>query len=398
MPVLLLIVGVNFIGVGALIPVLPYTVIETLGLPASVMTMLLASFALAMFIANPILGRLSDHYGRRLVLFVSLGVSAAAHLWFALSSDILSMFAARIIAGFASGNTGVIQAMIADRTSAEKRAQYMGLLGAAIGVGFVAGPALGGLLSHVGSGPVHQAPFLLAAAFSLLALVMTLRLKAPPGGRLPPEQAEHGLQDRISMLVRSPLALYAAVALILNLAFAQVEASFVLVLRDYLGFGARETGWLFTYIGVCIVLVQAVLIRHIVKRIGEVGTMGVGSLLLIAGQALTVLAVVGLLPGENYPLVQTVIATTAICFGFALASPALSSAASKIAGSSSRGGSLGVVQGFASLGQVIGLVVAGPFYDLGGTQYPFAFGVVVMIGLLLLLPWLAKPEGSEDAS
>ena len=398
MPVLLLIVGVNFIGVGALIPVLPYTVIETLGLPASVMTMLLASFALAMFIANPILGRLSDHYGRRLVLFVSLGVSAAAHLWFALSSDILSMFAARIIAGFASGNTGVIQAMIADRTSAEKRAQYMGLLGAAIGVGFVAGPALGGLLSHVGSGPVHQAPFLLAAAFSLLALVMTLRLKAPPGGRLPPEQAEHGLQDRISMLVRSPLALYAAVALILNLAFAQVEASFVLVLRDYLGFGARETGWLFTYVGVCIVLVQAVLIRHIVKRVGEIGTMGVGSLLLIAGQALTVLAVVGLLPGENYPLVQTVIATTAICFGFALASPALSSAASKIAGSSSRGGSLGVVQGFASLGQVIGLVVAGPFYDLGGTQYPFAFGVVVMIGLLLLLPWLAKPEGSEDAS
>ena len=396
MPVLLLIVGINFIGVGALIPVLPYTVIETLGLPASVMTMLLASFALAMFIANPILGRLSDHYGRRLVLFISLAVSAAAHLWFALSSDIWSMFAARIIAGFASGNTGVIQAMIADRTSAEKRAQYMGLLGAAIGVGFVAGPALGGLLSHVGSGPVHQAPFLLAAAFSLIALLMTLRLKAPPGGRLAPDQVEHGLQARIVMMMRSPLALYAAVALILNLAFAQVEASFVLVLRDYLGFGARETGWLFTYVGVCIVLVQAVLIRHIVKRVGEVGTMGLGSLLLIAGQALTVLAVVGLLPGGDYPLVQTVIATTAICFGFALASPALSSAASKIAGSSSRGGSLGIVQGFASLGQVIGLVAAGPFYDLGGTQYPFSFGVAVMIGLLVLLPWLAKPETSDD--
>ena len=398
MPVLLLIVGINFIGVGALIPVLPYTVIETLGLPASVMTMLLASFALAMFIANPILGRLSDHYGRRLVLFISLAVSAAAHLWFALSSDIWSMFAARIIAGFASGNTGVIQAMIADRTSAEKRAQYMGLLGAAIGVGFVAGPALGGLLSHVGSGPVHQAPFLLAAAFSLIALLMTLRLKAPPGGRLAPDQVEHGLQARIVMMMRSPLALYAAVALILNLAFAQVEASFVLVLRDYLGFGARETGWLFTYIGVCIVLVQAVLIRHIVKRVGEVGTMGLGSLLLIAGQALTVLAVVGLLPGGDYPLVQTVIATTAICFGFALASPALSSAASKIAGSSSRGGSLGIVQGFASLGQVIGLVAAGPFYDLGGTQYPVAFGVAVMIGLIVLLPWLAKPETSDDIS
>ena len=391
MPVLLLIVGINFIGVGALIPVLPYTVIEMLGLPASVMTMLLASFALAMFVANPILGRLSDHYGRRRILFLSLAISAAAHLWFAQSTDILSMFASRIIAGFASGNTGVVQAMIADRTTDEERAQYMGLLGAAIGVGFVAGPALGGLFSHIGSGPLHQAPFLLAAGFSLLALVLTLRLKAPPGGRLVPEGEEAGLMTRVEVLVRSPLALYAVVAMVLNLAFAQVEASFVLVLRDYLGFGARETGWLFTYIGVCIVIVQAVLIRHIVARFGEVGAMGLGGVLLFCGQIITVLAVVGLLPGSAYPLIQTMMATTAICVGFAVASPALSSIASKVAGRSSRGGSLGVVQGFGSLGQVIGLVVAGPLYDLGGTSYPFSFGAVVMFAMLAILPFLIRP-------
>lgn len=391
MPVLLLIVGINFIGVGALIPVLPYTVIEMLGLPASVMTMLLASFALAMFVANPILGRLSDHYGRRRILFLSLAISAAAHLWFALSTDILSMFASRIIAGFASGNTGVVQAMIADRTTDEERAQYMGLLGAAIGVGFVAGPALGGLFSHIGSGPLHQAPFLLAAGFSLLALVLTLRLKAPPGGRLVPEGEEAGLMTRVEVLVRSPLALYAVVAMVLNLAFAQVEASFVLVLRDYLGFGARETGWLFTYIGVCIVIVQAVLIRHIVARFGEVGAMGLGGVLLFCGQIITVLAVIGLLPGSAYPLIQTMVATTAICVGFAVASPALSSIASKVAGRSSRGGSLGVVQGFGSLGQVIGLVVAGPLYDLGGTSYPFSFGAVVMFAMLAILPFLIRP-------
>ena len=397
MPVLLLIVGINFIGVGALIPVLPYTVIEMLGLPASVMTMLLASFALAMFVANPILGRLSDHYGRRRVMFLSLAISAAAHLWFAVSSDILSMFASRIIAGFASGNTGVIQAMIADRTTDEKRAQYMGLLGAAIGVGFVAGPALGGLLSQIGSGPLHQAPFLLAAGFSLLALVLTTRLKAPPGGRVLPDSPRTGLLARLAALIRSPLAPYALVALVLNLAFAQVEASFVLVLRDYLGFGARETGWLFTYIGVCIIVVQAGLIRHIVGRFGEIGAMGLGGLMLVSGQLLTVLAVVGLLPGNAYPLVQTLVATTAICFGFAVASPALSSVASKIAGPTSRGGSLGVVQGFGSLGQVIGLVVAGPFYDIGGTAYPFGFGALVMIFMLAILPFLARPEDDNTA-
>ena len=155
MPVLLLIVGINFVGVGALIPVLPYAVIDTMGMPASVMTLLLASYAFAMFLANPVLGRLSDHFGRRRILWISLGIGALSHLWFALSGDILTMFAARIISGFAAGNTGVIQAMIADRSSPEKRAQYMGLFGASIGLGFVAGPAVGGLLGGLGSGAPH---------------------------------------------------------------------------------------------------------------------------------------------------------------------------------------------------------------------------------------------------
>ena len=103
---LLLITFVNFVGIGALIPVLPYTVIENLGYSETVMTALLASFALAMFIANPILGRLSDRTGRQPVLLVSLIIGTAAHLWFALSNDIISMFAARIIAGLSAGNIG----------------------------------------------------------------------------------------------------------------------------------------------------------------------------------------------------------------------------------------------------------------------------------------------------
>ena len=103
--VLLLVVFINFVGIGALIPVLPFTVIETLDLSATVMTMLLASFAFAMFLSNPILGRISDHVGRRPVLFVSLGTNVLAHLWFAFSGDIVQMFAARILAGLAAGNT-----------------------------------------------------------------------------------------------------------------------------------------------------------------------------------------------------------------------------------------------------------------------------------------------------
>ena len=396
MPVLLLIVGINFIGVGALIPVLPYAVIDTMGMPASVMTLLLASYAFAMFLANPVLGRLSDHYGRRRILFISLGISAVSHLWFAMSGDILTMFAARIISGLASGNVGVIQAMIADRSTEENRAQYMGFFGASIGVGFVAGPALGGLFGGLGGGPSHQIPFLLAAGVSLLALLLTLRLKAPPGSRIIPERGNQPLMQRITTLLRSPLALYAIASLLLNLSFAQVEASFVLVLRDYLDFGIRQTGWLFTYIGVCVVLVQAVLIRPVVAAIGEVGTSKLGVALLLIGQCLTTLAVLGMLPGGAYPLTQTIIATTGICFGYALSTPAISSAVSKIAGKAAVGGSLGTIQGFGSLGQVGGLVLAGPLYDLGGSQYPFGFGAVVTLSLFVILPFLARPATSSD--
>ena len=233
MPVLLLIVGINFVGVGALIPVLPYAVIDTMGMPASVMTLLLASYAFAMFLANPVLGRLSDHFGRRRILWISLGIGALSHLWFALSGDILTMFAARIISGFAAGNTGVIQAMIADRSSPEKRAQYMGLFGASIGLGFVAGPAVGGLLGGLGSGAPHQVPFLLAAGLSMLALMLTLRLKAAPADRIIPERSTLSNVQRITALLSSPLALYAIASMLLNLSFAQVEASFVLVSVSY---------------------------------------------------------------------------------------------------------------------------------------------------------------------
>jgi MFS family permease len=385
MLVLLLVVFVNFVGIGALIPVLPYTVIETLGLSATTMTLLLASFAFAMFLSNPLLGRLSDHVGRRPVLIFSLMVNVLAHIWFALSTDILQMFAARILAGLAAGNTGVIQAMIADRVNPGERARYMGLFGAAIGTGFVAGPALGGLVSGLGEGPLHQAPFLLSAGFGTIALLLSLRLNGRVTKATASIAAKTLLLDRIKIVFRSELALYTLAFFCLNLSFAQIEASYVLLLRDYLGFGATKTGWLFTYIGVCIILVQSVLINVAVRRFGEVGTVAFGAGLLLIGQGLTVLISLGFMAGANYPLVQIVITTTAVCFGFGFSNPALSAAASNAAGKETMGGALGTVQGFASLGQVGGLVLAGPLYQLGGAHFPFGFGVCITSLLLFVM-------------
>ena len=388
MLVLLLVVFVNFVGIGALIPVLPYTVIETLGLSATTMTLLLASFAFAMFISNPLLGRLSDHVGRRPVLIFSLMVNVLAHIWFALSTDIVQMFAARILAGLAAGNTGVIQAMIADRVNPGERARYMGLFGAAIGTGFVAGPALGGLFSGLGEGPLHQAPFLLAAGFGTIALLMSLRLNERATKATASIAAK--TLDRIKIVFRSELALYTLAFFCLNLSFAQVEASYVLLLRDYLGFGATKTGWLFTYIGLCIILVQSVLINVAVRRFGEVGTVAFGASLLAIGQGLTVLMSMGFMAGANYPLAQIVTTTTAVCFGFGFSNPALSAAASNAAGKDTMGGALGTVQGFASLGQVGGLVLAGPLYQLGGAHFPFGFGMCITSLLLVVMILLKR--------
>lgn len=384
---LLLITFVNFVGIGALIPVLPYTVIENLGYSETVMTALLASFALAMFIANPILGRLSDRTGRQPVLLVSLIIGTAAHLWFALSNDIISMFAARIIAGLSAGNIGVIQAIIADNSKPDERARIMGFLGAAIGSGFVLGPAIGGLLGGLGSGPVHQVPFLVAALFSFIAVCLALRLKLQ-------RVATTDTSDRqafavaLKAMLSSPIGMFALAFFCLNLAFAQVEASYVLLVRDLLGFGPRETGWLFTYIGVCIILVQGGLIGRLTRAFGEMPIVVTGVSILAFGQLFTAVIAGGQTGGELIMFVLVLASTSFVCVGFALTNPTLSAASSHAARADQMGGALGLVQGFGSMGQVIGLSIAGPLYQAGTGQLSFGFGFVVTLLLLAIVWWI----------
>ena len=346
-----------------------------------------------MFIANPILGRLSDRIGRQPVLLVSLIIGTAAHLWFALSNDIISMFVARIIAGLSAGNIGVIQAIIADNSKPDERARIMGFLGAAIGSGFVLGPAIGGLLGGLGSGPVHQVPFLVAALFSFIAVCLALRLKLQ-------KAAPADTSDRQAFLVAlkamlsSPIGMFALAFFCLNLAFAQVEASYVLLVRDLLGFGPRETGWLFTYIGVCIILVQGGLIGRLTRAFGEMPIVVTGVSILAFGQLFTALIAGGQLSGgqasgELVIFVLVLASTSFVCVGFALTNPTLSAASSHAARADQMGGALGLVQGFGSMGQVIGLTIAGPLYQAGTGQLSFGFGFVITI-LLLVIVWRIK--------
>ena len=243
-----------------------------------------------------------------------------------------------------------------------------------------------GLLSGLGDGPLHEAPFLLAASFGTIALFLSLRLDESTTKATSPIVAPRPpLVDRIKTVLKSELALYTLAFFCLNLSFAQVEASYVLLLRDYLSFGATQTGWIFAYIGVCIVLVQGGLINVAVRHFGELGTVAFGAILLLVGQVITVLMSVGLMVGADYPMWQTILTTTAVCFGFGFSNPSLLAAASNVAGKATIGGALGTVQGFASLGQVGGLVLAGPLYQLGGAHYSFSFGACITSLMLIVV-------------
>ena len=376
---LLLIVFVNFVGIGALIPVLPYAVIDEAGGTETIMALLMASFAFAMFVGAPILGALSDRLGRKRVLVLSTLVSAMGHLVFALTTDLTLMFAARIIAGLAAGNIGVIQAIITDSTSPEARASWMGRLGAFIGLGFVAGPALGGLLSGLG-GAVHTAPFLLAAGLALLGFVLAM-IKVQETAQITP-QSRQPFAERWHGFRAAGLTGFAVAAFLLNLAFAQVEASFVLVLKDELAYSSRDTGWVFTWIGVLIVIVQGGLIGPVSKRLSDIGTALMGSGLLAVGQAVTVVMVITSFALFGISVISVLISTSLVCFGFAFSNPTLTAAASKRARAGQIGGSLGLVQGFGSLGQVGGLMLAGPLYQIGGGSLTFGVGAVISLALV----------------
>ena len=395
MSTLLLVVFIDFVGIGALIPILPYTVIDELGYSETVMTALLACFSLAMFIGNPLLGRLSDKIGRKPVLMGSLAVATIAHFAFAFSEHILLMFISRIIAGLAAGNIGVIQALIADNTAPEERAKFMGLLGASIGAGFVFGPALGGLLSGIGGGPLHQAPFAIAGTFTIIAFLLCLRLP-----HLPVIDSEDNKEVPISatarlvQLVRGPLGLFALAFFLLNLSFSQVEAAFVLFLKDAFAYRASDTGWIFTYVGVCIIIVEGGLIGKAVKKFGEIGVIIGGASLLTAGQFITALTGAGLIFAHILPLAVVLLCTTMICVGYGFTNPSLSSASSKAARRDEMGGALGLVQGFGSLGQVVGLAMAGPLYAAGSAPLSFGTGGFISLAMLVVIIYIGRRASS----
>jgi MFS transporter, DHA1 family, tetracycline resistance protein len=359
-------VFIDLLGFGIIIPLLPFYA-EHFGASALVVGLLSSSFSLAQFLFAPFWGRLSDRIGRRPVILIGLLGSALSYAFFALATSLAMLFLARSLAGIAGANIPTAQAFIADTTTAETRARGMGLIGAAFGLGFIFGPAIGGFLSHWG----YAAPAWFAAALSLANFVAALFLlpeSRPPQAR---DASRPGQIEVIRRAVAQPhLPMVLLVYFLVVTAFASFEATFALYSERRFGFTAATIGYMFAWIGVVLATVQGVLVGRVVKRIGEKRLVPLA--IFVIGVAL------GLVPvASAVPVLAAVAGLLALGMGFN--SPSLLSAISQLAAVRDRGSTLGVSQSLGSLARIIGPLWGGWVFDQFGIAFPFFTSAGVML-------------------
>lgn len=347
-------VFIDLVGFGIVIPLLPYYA-ETAPFNATPFEIgiLFASYSLMQFIFSPILGSLSDKYGRRPILFFSIIGSAIGYLFIGFAFALWMVFAGRIIAGITGGNISTAQAYVADVTTKENRAKGMGLFGAAFGLGFIFGPAIGGILSRYGIG----VPFLFAAALSFINAGL-LYFILPESVKKDSYQTSEFRKNRIVELFESlkdaHFGTLTAVYFFLVTSFSIMTYAFVLYTIERFGYTAEQNGYIFAFIGILAVIFQGGLFGKLAGRFGENPLMMIGCLMMAA--SLFAIPYVSPEVGGLFGLLGTV---ALLAIGNSMASPSVTSLVSKIANQNEQGKSLGVMQSGASLARAIGPAIGG---------------------------------------
>jgi DHA1 family tetracycline resistance protein-like MFS transporter len=360
-------VFIDLLGFGIIIPLLPFYA-ETFGATALTVGLLSTSYSLMQFLFAPLWGRLSDRIGRRPVILIGLFGSFAAYLLFGLAQSLLVLFVARLCAGIAGANIPTAQAFIADTTTPENRAKGMGMVGAAFGLGFVFGPAIGGFLSQWG----YSTPAFFASALSLANFTAACFLL--PESR--PKDPSRVVVSRSRLtalrwaLTRPFLPLLFTIYFLVVAAFSSFEATFALFSEQRFGFTAKTIGYVFAFVGVILSIVQGGLVGRVAKRFGERRIVPAAILTIALGLALVPLA-------HSTRLLLGACGLLAVGMGFN--SPSMVSLISRLSGRDDQGGVLGVSQSLASLARVIGPAWGGFVFDRFGITSPFFSAAAVMM-------------------
>jgi multidrug resistance protein len=376
---------IDFAGFGIVLPLLPFWA-ERLGAGAVGVGLILTIYALAQFIFTPVLGIFSDRYGRRPVILASLLIEALSLALSALAGSLAILLVARLIGGLGASNIGSAQAVVADVTPGESRARGMGLMGAAIGLGFVFGPALGGVLAPLGSAVPFWVAMFVALANALLVLHFPpeTRHRETAGATVPfTNRGMGGVLAGWRWVLRNPtVARLVVINLLFTVAFSAMEAVFPLFTQHSFGWKAIQNGYIFTFAGIVIVLMQGGLVGRLVKRWGERSLLIAGLVMLAAGLALL---------SWSTNLALLLVALGIVSIGDGAVTPVVSALLSFASPPTRQGETLGLAQGAAGLGRVIGPLAAGSIFAIGGSGAPFILGsVLVVLAALIALPALSS--------
>ncbi len=382
---------IDFTGFGLILPSLPFWA-QHLRANALGVGLIITVYALAQFLFTPILGSLSDRYGRKPIITISLLIEAASLALTALAGSLPLLLAARFVSGIGASNIGSAQAVVSDITTPQERAKGMGLIGAAIGLGFVIGPALAGVLSPLGL----TVPFWVAGTVALLnALLVLCFFPETRKQRTSTTTPIHSSWAALFVGWRNAfrqraIARLVCINFLFTIAFTAMEAIFALFSQRTFAWGAVQNGYIFTYIGVLIVIMQGGLVGQLVKRWNEQRVM-IGGLVLL-GCGLILLAF-------STQIAWLLMTLAMLSIGDGAVTPTVSTLLSFSSMDEAQGETLGFAQGMAGLARVIGPLVAGVLYDRIGVGIPFtAGGILGILAVLLALSPLPAPNRAKASA
>jgi DHA1 family tetracycline resistance protein-like MFS transporter len=369
---IILVVFIDLLGFSLILPLLPYYA-ETFKASSTVTGILIASYALMQLIGAPILGRLSDRFGRRPVLLVSVFGTFLGFLLLGFANALWMLFASRIIDGLTGGNLSVAQAYISDVTDEKSRSKGLGMIGAAFGLGFIIGPVTGGLLSQWG----YAVPAFTAAAISLINLVL---IYAWLPESLTPEKRSQMTEKRPPISLGALLVAFRRpftgsiliTRFFFGLAFAIFQTIFSLYALARFNLSARDTGFVLTYVGVLAVIVQGFLVGRLTNAYRE-------DLLITVAVVLFGFSLLGWALAPSLLWVYIIMTPTAMAGG--LLNTLLSSTLTKAVAPHEIGGILGLSASVESSTRIIAPILGGVLLQQVGTWAPGLFGAVVMAGV-----------------
>jgi DHA1 family tetracycline resistance protein-like MFS transporter len=373
----------DILGFGILVPVIPFLV-QPFDSSALIIGLLTVAFSFSQFLAAPVLGVMSDRWGRRPILIISIIGAAIAYTAFGAAHALWVFFLARIVDGLSGGNISTAQAYIADVSPPADRAKNFGLIGAAFGAGFVLGPAIGGILSQVSL----SAPAYLAGGLSILSAIFAYYMlpeSLPPERRRTEPFTWHDFNPfgRLLFFMKQPILLQNFTAMLtIGLAMNALRSNFAVYAREALQYDASHVGYLYAYLGTIVVFTQMVLVRHLAPKLGEKNTALIGFSAMIIGF---------LWMGTEPDLLQIMMIMPLIAVGNGLCFPTITAMNSHAVKDSEQGGVMGAQQSVNSMAMMIGPFIAGWAFDHISMGAPYSMAAAFLIfGLLMSLRHLNK--------